>query len=312
MGGTIMAKVLVVDDSAVDRRLAGSLLEKRPGLSAMDKHSGITVVYATNGKEGLAAIQKEVPDVVLTDLQMPEMSGLELVEEVKIKFPALPIILMTAHGSEEIAIQALQKGAASYVPKKNLAQDLLETVDNVLAVAGARRHEERLLDECWLKTESDFLLPNDLAHVAPLVSHLQQNLTRMRICDENGLIRVAVALREALSNAILHGNLELSSDLRAEDGDAYYELMMQRRQEEPYEDRYVHVNAKESRTEAVYVIRDEGRGFDPSTLPDPTDPANVEKVTGRGLLLIRTFMDEVRHNKEGNEITMVKRCERVG
>jgi len=307
-----MAKSLVVDDSAVDRRLAGNLLEKRPGLTAQDKQTNLTVVYATNGQEALAAIQHEAPDVVLTDMQMPELTGLELVEAVKYKYPAVPVILMTAHGSEEIAIQALQKGAASYVPKKNLAQDLLETVESVLAVAGARRHEQRLLDECWVRTESDFVLPNDLSHIPPLVTHLQHNLTRMRICDENGLIRVAVALREALSNAILHGNLELSSGLREGDGETYYELMRARRQEEPYEDRYVHVNARESRTEAVYVIRDEGRGFDLSTLPDPNDPANVEKVSGRGLLLIRTFMDEVRHNKEGNEITMIKRCQRAG
>jgi CheY-like chemotaxis protein len=301
-----MAKILVIDDSAVDRRLAGSLLEKHYG---PEDKAGFTVVYAANGKEGLAAIEREQPDLVLTDLQMPEMNGLELVEEAKIHHPAVPVILMTAHGSEEIAIQALQRGAASYVPKRNLAQDLLDTVDNVLTVAGARRHERRLLDECWVQTESLFRLPNDLSNIPPLISHLQDNLARLKVCDENGLIRVAVALREALSNAILHGNLEISSTLRSDDDKAYYRLIETRRAEEPYEDRYVHVSAKESRHEAVYVIRDEGPGFDPASLPDPLDPSNLENVSGRGLLLIRTFMDEVRHNKAGNEITMIKRSD---
>src|SRR5262249_19808846 len=77
----------------------------------------------------------------------------------------------------------------------------------------------------------------------------------------------------------------------------------------PYRSRRVHVTARESPAEAVYVIRDEGPGFDPSKLPDPTDPANLERVTGRGLLLIRTFMDEVHHNPKGNEITMVNRAD---
>ncbi len=307
-----MARVLVVDDSAVDRRLAGSLLEKAPGMTALEKRTGISVLYAANGKEGLEAIRLENPDLVVTDLQMPEMNGLELVEEVKAKFPALPVILMTAHGSEEIAIQALQRGAASYVPKRNLATDLLETVEEVLAVSGTKRHQEKLLDECWIQTESYFMLPNDLANIPVLIGHIQENLTRLKVCDENGLIRVAVALREALSNAILHGNMEISSALREQDGNAYYALLEQRRSEEPYEDRFVHVIAKESRSEAVYVIRDEGPGFDPASLPDPTDPANLEKPSGRGLLLIRTFMDEVRHNKEGNEITMIKRTDRGG
>ncbi|MGE0608143.1 MAG: ATP-binding protein, partial [Pirellulales bacterium] len=48
-------------------------------------------------------------------------------------------------------------------------------------------------------------------------------------------------------------------------------------------------------------------GFDPSKLPDPTDPANLEKASGRGLLLMRSFMDEVTYNATGNQITLVKR-----
>ena len=83
-----------------------------------------------------------------------------------------------------------------------------------------------------------------------------------------------------------------------------------RRAAGPDQDRRVHVYAKESRRQAVYVIRDEGPGFDPSALPDPTDPSNLEKASGRGLLLIRTFMDEVHHNEDGNQITMVKHGDR--
>ena len=62
-----------------------------------------------------------------------------------------------------------------------------------------------------------------------------------------------------------------------------------------------------SRSSVEFVIRDEGPGFDLSGLPDPTDPENLAKVSGRGLLLINAFMDEVRHNDQGNEITMVKK-----
>src|SRR5262249_52628364 len=159
-----------------------------------------------------------------------EMNGLELVEAVKIQYPWLPIILMTGQGSEEIANQALQTGAASYVPKRNLAQDLAETVDNVLAVAGAQKQRQRLLDECWMRTESYFLLSNDLSHIAPLVAQLLDNLQRMKICDQNGSIRVAVALREALSNAMLHGNLEVGSEMRESDEKGYYALIDQRRE----------------------------------------------------------------------------------
>ena len=55
------------------------------------------------------------------------------------------------------------------------------------------------------------------------------------------------------------------------------------------------------------MVRDEGNGFDPTILPDPTDPANLEKSSGRGILLMRTFMDEVVFNEVGNEVQMLKR-----
>ena len=61
------------------------------------------------------------------------------------------------------------------------------------------------------------------------------------------------------------------------------------------------------RTQATFVIRDDGPGFDLNSLPDPTDPENLLKPSGRGLLLIRTFMDEVSHNSTGNQITLVRR-----
>ncbi len=294
-----MAKILVVDDSAVDRHLTEKLLAK----------DGLAVLSAANGREALEILGRESVDCVLTDMQMPELDGLQLVQEVRARFPAVPVILMTAHGSEEIAVEALQKGAASYVPKRNLARDLAETLESVVAVAKSGRSQQRLL-ECLLRTESHFVLENDASLIPALIGHLEANLKRMRLCDENGLIRVAVALREALINAIQHGNLEVGSELREKDEKIYYTRIEERRQQEPYQDRRVHDFAKESRTEAMYVIRDEGPGFDPSRLPDPTDPSNLEKVSGRGLLLIRTFMDEVHHNRTGNEITMIKRGDR--
>jgi CheY-like chemotaxis protein/anti-sigma regulatory factor (Ser/Thr protein kinase) len=302
-----MPKILVVDDSPLDQRVAGKILQQRPGLTAAEKATGLEVVFANNGKEALEALPRERPDLVVTDLQMPELNGLELVEAVKATYPRLPIVLMTAHGSEDIALEALRLGAASYVPKKRLAADLLETVEDLLSVLGARRQQQLLLDECWLQSESHFLLPSDLSYIPPIIALLQENLNRMKICDDNDQIRVAVALREALSNAIIHGNLEISSALRDTDEKAYYAQIGERRPQEEYRNRNVYVIAEESRTQATYIIRDDGPGFDHANLPDPTADENLERVSGRGLFLIRTFMNYVEFNDKGNQITLVKR-----
>jgi CheY-like chemotaxis protein len=293
------ATVLVVDDSPMDRRVAARLIEKLDGWAA---------VQACNGVEALEAIQRRPPTVVLTDMLMPEMDGLELVEAIRTRYPLIPVIVMTAFGSEDVAIKALQKGAASYVPKKSLATDLAETLEQVHCAAHASRRQQQLL-ECVTIVEFQFVLDNDPAIVPTLVAHLQDQLTRMKLCGQSSRIRLGVAYEEALLNGIYHGNLEVSSDLRQNGDGAFQQLARQRRTQPPYANRRLRVRATMSRAEAVCTIADEGPGFDPSALPDPTDPANLGRVGGRGLLLIRTFLDEVRFNPSGNEITLVKRRE---
>jgi CheY-like chemotaxis protein/anti-sigma regulatory factor (Ser/Thr protein kinase) len=294
-----MAKVLIVDDLAVDRRLAQGLLAPNPNLRTS---------FAASGAEALLHLEESVPDVVLTDLQMPELNGLELVVAVRQRHPLVPVILMTAYGSEEVAVRALKAGAASYVPKSRMARDLLRTVESVLAAAGAQRSNARLM-ECLARNDCTFELENDAALLSSLADHLHQHVTRLGLCDETGRIRLTIALEEALANALYHGNLELSSELRRRDADAFLAAAEERRRQMPYRERTIRVTASVSRTEAVYVVRDEGPGFDPAQVPDPTDPANIEQSTGRGLLLIRAFMDDVMHNPSGNEITMIKRCD---
>ena len=87
--------VLVVDDSGADRRLVSGLLERSGGL---------TVESAKDGQEAIDRFQSDVPDLVVTDLIMPEMDGLALVATVKSEFPLVPVVLMTARGNEEIAL----------------------------------------------------------------------------------------------------------------------------------------------------------------------------------------------------------------
>ena len=284
-----MSKVLIVDDSPADRRLAGKLLERR---GDDGEPTGITVLTAENGRQALEVIARENPDAVVTDLQMPEMNGLELVVQIRARHPLLPVILMTAHGSEELAVRALKSGAASYVPKRELGQDLLETVEAVIEAAGGQRDQSRLM-QALERTESHFVLDNDPALIPPLVGYLKDNVFRMSGSDDTGLIQMTVALREGLLNAMEHGNLELDSALRERDDHSYHDLQRQRRTQPPYTGRRVHVTSRQTRGEAVFVIRDEGPGFDVSTLPDPTDPANLERRSGRGLLLMRAFMAEV-------------------
>ena len=292
-----MTTILVVDDSPVDRRLAGSLLETTPGT---------VVVYAGDGREALRAVSAGPPDLVVTDLQMPGMDGLALVEALRKSHPGVPVVLMTAHGSEEIAAAALRRGAASYVPKRELAADLARTAARLVALARSASPPDAVL-ACLDATECRLVLPNDVDLVAPVVTYLRAEVARVGTSDPTVSMQIGVALDEAISNAIHHGNLEVSSKRREQSMEAYLAQIEERRHTLPYGARRTRVTARVVRGEAEFVVRDDGAGFDVRSLPDPRDPANLERCSGRGVLLVRLFMDDVRFNAQGNEITMVKR-----
>jgi CheY-like chemotaxis protein len=291
-----VGNILVVDDSKLDRTIAGTCLIEE----------GFEPEYAENGAEALAAIEQRQPDLVLTDLVMPQMNGLALVQQIRRSYPVVPVILMTGQGADDTAAQALRAGAASYIPKRFLKQSLGDTVRSVLATARAivtRRDAWTLLSY----RESHYILGYEKDGRSTLIAHLEEELDRFHLCDASERIRVGTALSEAITNAVDHGNLELDSVLREESDHEYFELGRRRAAEPPYRDRRVHITTRLTPSEVTYVIRDEGPGFQHENLPDPTDPENLTKLSGRGLLLIRTFMDDVRFNDQGNEITMVKR-----
>ncbi len=302
-----MTTILVVDDSAIDRRLVGGLL---------GKESDWKIDYAEDGAQALEQTKDLLPDLIVTDLHMPRMDGLELVRAMRVHHPNVPVILMTAYGNEAFAVEALEQGAASYVPKSQLAEKLCDTVREILDRARADRSYEKLLSHLNRSEFTFFVeLGNDAALIDPLVDLVQQTVSRARLCDNSGQLRIGVALREALLNALLHGNLEISLERM----DEVRERLLQQKKKPAIEgglptrsdvrDRRIFVNVRISTEEARFVIRDEGPGFDVSAVPDFWEPGALERKGTRSLSLIRAFMDEVTYNEAGNEVTLVKRKE---
>jgi CheY-like chemotaxis protein/anti-sigma regulatory factor (Ser/Thr protein kinase) len=289
--------VLVVDDSSIDRRVAGALVEKS---------FPCTVCYAADGEDALRQMAQQAPDLVLTDLQMPGMNGLDLMAAIKNDYPLVPVILMTARGSEDIAAQALRQGAASYVPKKRLPEDLLPTIQRILHGL-VEDQEHPTLMHYLEKSEAVFVLHNDWALIKTLVRHLQQVLRCLALADETERLRVGLAVEEALANAYYHGNLEIGAGLNKTDRQVRETLARERTRNAPYRDRHIRVTAKVSREAAVFVVADEGPGFDVARLPKAVTLPDPESGAGRGIILMRIIMDEVRFNPSGNEVTLIKR-----
>jgi serine/threonine-protein kinase RsbW len=131
---------------------------------------------------------------------------------------------------------------------------------------------------------TELILPSRIEAVAEAAQAAAQFISSVGLGEEIAF-GVEMAVREAVTNAVLHGNKQ--------------ELQ-----------KMVEVTLLNSASALEITVRDHGTGFDPGSVPDPTDPQNLMKTSGRGILFMRTFMDEVqwlRHDEGGTVVRMIKR-----
>jgi len=287
-----MTAILVVDDSPTERKLVAGALHKALECS---------ITEADSGESALEQLETIEPDLVLTDLMMPGINGLELVDRIRDEWPGLPVVLMTARGSEEITAQALKVGAASYVPKIRLSEDLGPTVLRIVSGAQQEKTHSRLMHHLS-RGQLNFEIRNDIALVPPLIRTIQEMLRSLPLQDETERLRVGVAVEEAIRNAVFHGNLEL--DATSNQGQSLDELAAERLGIPPYCNRQVSIDIQISREQAVFTVRNEGPGFDAS--PFEGDAFDSDAPHGRGIHLMRTFMDSVEFNDNGREVLLRK------
>lgn len=298
-----MSRVLLVEDSPTQAMEIRLMLQER----------GHNVTVVGNGKAALESLREECPEVVVTDLEMPEMSGLELVEAMQAECPQVPAILITAQGSETLAVQTLRRGAAAYVPKTMLAMLLHTTIRDVLGVLRADQSYARLIDSLTYN-RFKFRLENDPFLVAPLVDFVVQMVSGMNLMANNELIRFSNALDHALLHGILHGNLELSdsqiAEFRESCGDGVEpESIELRRAEHPYNERRLKVDIQVSEDKIECSLADEGRGFDAALLSATVESA-MQQEHGHEIALITSFMDEVTVDPSQHQLVMIKHCQR--
>lgn len=291
-----MPMLLVADDSEVDRMVILELLKKEP----LD-----WLVEAVSSAEEAIRLMREIAfDVVITDVLMSGMSGLDLLNHVHRQPRKVPVIVVSGQDTQAAAVEALKNGAANYIPKTSLASLLGETVRQVLEAATTEENYQNLIGTAE-EMRFHFKLPNDLSMIHPLVGMVQQMATGMRILDVDACTRLGIAVDEAISNAMCHGNLELSEDdmtyvrSHLHDGNPI-EVIEDRRQEEPYCSRHVSVACLLTKEGIKIAVRDDGKGFSLKAID--------QEEGRRGITLIQNLVDKASFNEAGNEITLLKRA----
>lgn len=127
----------------------------------------------------------------------------------------------------------------------------------------------------------DNRIPSELDYCAVVVEQVLDQLEKASWPNKD-VFGIHMAIEEAITNAIRHGNHCAS-------------------------DKDVHIEIKISQSSFYAKVTDQGCGFDPNSLPDPTDDENLEKTCGRGVMLMQNFVDEVTFNEEGNSVELRKK-----
>ncbi len=165
-----MSQVLVIDDDAALRYT----------LEAVLTDGGLTVEVHDGGAKGLAAFEARGADVVVTDLAMPDVDGMKVLEQMRALDPGVPVLMLTAHGSERVAVAAMKAGAWDYIPKPFDPDEL------VLAVKRAIETRELRLQNARLRTEN--ALGRAIATKSPAMQRVLDMIARVAPKDVTVLL----------------------------------------------------------------------------------------------------------------------------
>ncbi len=264
---------------------------------------GFSVVAASDLTTALTMIDMAAPDIVITDLFLPEATGLTVLKELKARDELCPVIVMAKDAPEPMIIQALRIGAADYLHKPVTGEEL------VLALQRARDLMPGDLGDIpgVCRAEYRLTVDSDPTHIPAMISWLIK--TTASTLPPVRRLYLRGALQELLFNAIEHGNLEIVYQEKQEAlTEGRYEQLLVRRLAQPrLRDRRVciHVAHDTDANGLVYRITDEGKGFKwQSLLARSQEVCESEGANGRGVFLARSFFPSLTYNERGNEVIL--------
>ncbi|MEP6946287.1 MAG: ATP-binding protein [Acidobacteriota bacterium] len=240
-------------------------------------HVGHEVTIISDRVKALARKDLETFDIVITDL---DVEGTGPMAKLNGSGPTcLPKMPETTPDQK---VKAFKFCAANFRRDEFDEDELKELIAIVLD------HKIRFVDRQdavqELHENIEFEFPSALSLMSIVLEYLMKRVEKLGVVNVERS-NLFIALDEAFVNAVKHGNKYDSKKL-------------------------VRIAAEVSKQEARFTIEDEGDGFDVNNIPDPLDPKNLFKASGRGVLFIYNIMDEVNYNDRGNRLTMVKKSDR--
>ena len=290
-------KILIVEDAPLVQDF----------MSRVVTDLGCKCIVAANGKEGLEAYEKHLPNMIISDINMPEMSGLELLKLIRWRNKDIFFIIMTGVGCEETAVQALRLGANNYLRKPVSVVEISMLIEQYASIFRNRTQE----DEIFSMIESRAVS----YHFGTTVEFVPKIADQL-VIETNGLLDpqtkmdVRLGMFELLTNAVEHGNLGITMQEKRDalERGKYGDFFRQRLAKPDLASRIVKVSFTFDHANGCeWVIEDQGAGFDPQSIPSPFE-GDGAALNCRGIYLARLLFDSMDYLGNGNTVRIRKKA----
>ena len=291
-----MKKILVVDDDDTMRQLLNVALGK----------INFEVLTAENGQAGWEVFEREKPFLVFTDVEMPEMDGLELLRKIKKASPHTIVVVMTSYSSEERVIEVLKLGGDNYLKKPFQISEIHSLANRYKQFSEEKDFFQQAAARVDL-LNMNLTLENSLGIASSASKFLAQHLEPFLFDEDPTTIRLGFF--EMLINAIEHGNLEIDYETKTKalHKNEFSKLFEQRRKDPQFIRRRIFVDMEVKQGVCRVNIRDQGKGFDWRRWIKRGKSDSILATHGRGIMMTQLYFDEIVYNEAGNHVTLIKK-----
>jgi YesN/AraC family two-component response regulator len=288
-------KILIVEDDYGSREYLLNLIQLE----------GYDVRAAINGEEGLAAYKEFDPDIIISDIQMPVMDGLQMLNILRQDKSDTIFIITTAFGSEDYAIDALRLGANNYLKKPIKRKSLIGLIDKYKLIVESHKLA-KTAEGKLLKKDITLEFRTDINHIPAIISQLISEINFY--LDDSEITNIELGLDELITNSMEHGNMGISFEekVEASNNNTMLQLYAEKLKNKKLARRKIKVKFKLRPKYCEWIITDEGDGFDWRLIPDPTKGAQLMELNGRGIFITHFLFDEMEYLDKGNKLRVRK------
>ncbi|MFO7660100.1 MAG: response regulator [Candidatus Cloacimonadaceae bacterium] len=295
-------KILVVDDSI-------SMVD---GLVKILQVSGYDADPAYNGQDALRKLGVKEFDLILCDIEMPGLTGLDLLKHVRQDYDEIPFVLMTGFLEQEYFIRAIQLGASDFIRKPIDTEHLLYTIQLQINKKTEDSDVQKAITK-FDKADVNFVINpamfDEVDFTKAFTIFFRNNLN----LHSSLINELLLCIEEIIYNALIHGTLKLNLKERTLNHSQYKEVVKQKLQNPEIAQKRIHISLSVDLQAKIlsFTVEDEGDGFDFDFWLKKINTSQTIQLDeyGRGISIIYHLTDKLTFDKGGRRISIEKKFE---